>query len=452
MSVVSLGEQRIAHCSKSKGIMKTTVREKHLLGRMVCLVTLGLILCVPADAQVPVNVDDLLATCPSAKEISSINRDFTLTFESDPSAGTLVCMASNGSADLTLLMKNAYQALRVMQQIPFDAPFPWTTKNLYDWLKGAILGIRFRGDISSSFCCDPLGVINVQTHNLTILQTGRWVDPQLESGLQDFMVLVVHEARHSEGLPHDCGAFDQTISELGAWGVQYFIEEWLKYHSGTFLTATDPAIVGGGTDVGGNPLSPDYYRLIAWNDAQSVRATDFCTQPIFLSAPAAQNFGSQKVGTTSVPRAVVLAAGTPTAVEIGNIELTGIDKGDFILKVVSCPNAGLPPSCVLTASFSPTTNGIKAANITITDTAPGSPHVVPLLGTAISPSNLPPVANAGPNQTVECSGHGTPVTLDGSRSTDPEGDNLTYLWTNSTGTVVGNSAVISQTLSVGTFN
>ncbi len=75
--------------NREKGIMKTTVRKRHLLGRMVCLGTLGLILCVPADAQVPVNVDDLLATCPSAKEISSINRDFTLTFESDPSAGTL---------------------------------------------------------------------------------------------------------------------------------------------------------------------------------------------------------------------------------------------------------------------------------------------------------------------------------------------------------------------------
>jgi hypothetical protein len=69
------------------------------------------------------------------------------------------------------------------------------------------------------------------------------------------------------------------------------------------------------------------------------------------------------------------------------------------------------------------------------------------------PSNTPPVANAGPNQTVECSGpNGTPVTLSGLASTDPDGDTLTYLWKNSAGTVIGNSAVISQTLPVGTFN
>ncbi|HSN03387.1 MAG TPA: PKD domain-containing protein, partial [Nitrospira sp.] len=43
----------------------------------------------------------------------------------------------------------------------------------------------------------------------------------------------------------------------------------------------------------------------------------------------------------------------------------------------------------------------------------------------ISTSNVAPVANAGPNQTV---GPGTPVTLDGSGSTDANRDPLTYSW------------------------
>jgi hypothetical protein len=36
------------------------------------------------------------------------------------------------------------------------------------------------------------------------------------------MVLVIHEARHSQGFYHSCGTKDRTIAELGAFGVQYW--------------------------------------------------------------------------------------------------------------------------------------------------------------------------------------------------------------------------------------
>ena len=49
---------------------------------------------------------------------------------------------------------------------------------------------------------------------------------------------------------------------------------------------------------------------------------------------------------------------------------------------------------------------------------------------SIAGGNNPPIADAGPDQNIVCScPDGTAVTLDGTASFDPDGDDLTYLWT-----------------------
>jgi hypothetical protein len=52
--------------------------------------------------------------------------------------------------------------------------------------------------------------------------------------------------------------------------------------------------------------------------------------------------------------------------------------------------------------------------------------------------NQRPLANAGADRLVECNGHhGTTVQLDGTQSTDPDGDQLTFEWQGPFGTATG---------------
>jgi Ca-activated chloride channel family protein len=66
--------------------------------------------------------------------------------------------------------------------------------------------------------------------------------------------------------------------------------------------------------------------------------------------------------------------------------------------------------------------------------------------------NCPPVADAGPDQTVEQSYYqGASVKLDGLGSSDPDGDSLTYSWTWVGGTATGTNPIISLPLGTTTI-
>jgi PKD repeat protein len=65
--------------------------------------------------------------------------------------------------------------------------------------------------------------------------------------------------------------------------------------------------------------------------------------------------------------------------------------------------------------------------------------------------NTPPVANAGPDLTVEGTGATTSFTLNGAGSSDPDGDQISYKWQDSNGNVIGTTPTLGLSRMLGSY-
>ena len=304
--------------------------------------------CSPAPAF---TADDLYSSCPSPEEVAAIDSRLSLSYEPDPSAGTLVCRAAEGSVDLSRVQERTYQAFRAMQSIPFQSQLPWTDKSLYDWFTDAVRGVRFRDDIGSSFCCNPPNVVNLKTS----LGAFQWPNSGTLLGL---VKLLAHEARHAEGLSHTCGSNDATLSELGAWGVQYYIGEFLALRTGRFFSA---------------PVSDGFsslYRRNSWRDAaaQLHISNNFCDLGAgTVVAPTSVDFGTQPVGSSGRARSVAITWSGGPAQAAGPISLYGPHAEDFVIQDPICADAVVPGTCLVPIAFRPQASGTRSATLS----APG---------------------------------------------------------------------------------
>jgi len=96
------------------------------------------------------------------------------------------------------------------------------------------------------------------------------------------------------------------------------------------------------------------------------------------------SFGNQLVGTTATAQVVTLTNSGNAPLTINSIALSGANSGDFTqTNTCSGSNATLAANanCAISITFTPTVAGNRSANVTITDNAPGSPHIFSLSGT-----------------------------------------------------------------------
>jgi probable HAF family extracellular repeat protein len=99
-------------------------------------------------------------------------------------------------------------------------------------------------------------------------------------------------------------------------------------------------------------------------------------------------FASQSVGITSGAQTVTLTNAGTAALTLHSFTLKGGQADDYILTKTCGVSLAANASCVLSVTFKPVSVGVKMANISISDTATGSPQSVALSGTAVAAPTL----------------------------------------------------------------
>jgi hypothetical protein len=100
--------------------------------------------------------------------------------------------------------------------------------------------------------------------------------------------------------------------------------------------------------------------------------------------PTSLNFGTVTVGQQSSPKQTTLTNVSNTRLNISSITITGADPGDFS-QVNNCGTGiGGHSSCTITVTFTPTQQGARSADVSVSDDGGGSPQQVSLSGTGRS--------------------------------------------------------------------
>ena len=151
------------------------------------------------------------------------------------------------------------------------------------------------------------------------------------------------------------------------------------------------------------------------------------TQTININGPTAAGNGpnialSGPLSFGSVIQATPSASQVLTITNSGGANMTvnsvGV-AGDYAAPTTCLPSAPLTPggTCTVTVTFTPTALGLRPGTLTITDTAPGSPHLVSLTGTGIPPGGpaitLSSAVNFG-QQVLNTTSGAQPVTINNS--------------------------------------
>jgi sugar lactone lactonase YvrE len=114
----------------------------------------------------------------------------------------------------------------------------------------------------------------------------------------------------------------------------------------------------------------------------TVSLTGTGTQPQIGLSPNPLSFSNQLINTSSTAESIIITNPGTATLSISGIAISGTNAADFSQTNNCTTVAAGSGSCTIQVTFTPSAIGTRSASISITDSAPGSPHTVSLSGTS----------------------------------------------------------------------
>ena len=130
-------------------------------------------------------------------------------------------------------------------------------------------------------------------------------------------------------------------------------------------------------------------------------------------APTGLTFAGQNLNTSSAAQSITLSNPGSAALSISSIAITGANTTDFS-EINTCgTSVGVGGSCTISVTFTPQATGARAASLSVTDNAAGSPQSASLSGTGVGVAqiSLSPATLSFGNQNVKVASAAQAITL-----------------------------------------
>jgi len=169
------------------------------------------------------------------------------------------------------------------------------------------------------------------------------------------------------------------------------------------------------TNAGSSPVIGDFNKdgkldLAGATAAVSTYAVGVFLQSQISFSTSSLHFGLQTVGKSSSPQPIVVSNNSLKPVSLTSISLLGTNPADYVQTNNCGGSIPAQKNCTFSIAFAPTAQGVRTAQLALTDNAVSNPQVVNLTGTGNGLSVSPGSLNFG-NVQVGTSSNPLPVTI-----------------------------------------